>query len=364
MAVRFLHAADFHLDSPFEALSAEQAALRRGEQRELLERLADLANRENVQAVLLAGDLLDSAVSYYETRTVLQNVLGRIRARVFLAPGNHDYWTPDCPYAAMDLPENVTVFHPGPIRAVEVPELGFRVWGTAFQAPAASDLLQGFRAPKSDLVELMVLHGDVGGQSRYSPVTEEDIAASGLDYLALGHVHTASGLQKSGETYWAYPGCPEGRGFDETGTKGVYLGTAEKGNVTLDFVPMAGREYRVQEIVLAPETDPLAAAKAACAEGSARDVRRLIFKGEHRGPVAVAEIAQALEDAAFHLELWDETREPEDLWAGAGNDSLRGITLASLRTAWSQASDEAERQKVTLAVRYALAALDHREEIR
>ena len=351
------------MDSPFEALSAEKATLRRGEQRELLERLADLANRENVQAVFLAGDLLDSAVSYYETRTVLQTVLRKIRARVFLAPGNHDYWTPDCPYASMELPENVTVFRPGPIRAVEVPELGFRVWGAAFQAPAASDLLQGFRVTKSDFVEFMVLHGDVGGQSRYSPVTEEEIAASGLDYLALGHVHTASGLKKSGGTYWAYPGCPEGRGFDEAGVKGVYLGTAEKGNVTLTFVPMSGREYRVREILLASGTDPVEAAKTACGEGSERDVRRLIFKGEHRGPVPVAEIAQALEGSSFHLELQDETREPEDLWEGAGNDSLRGITLAALRSAWLQASDEAERQKVTLAVRYALAALDHREAV-
>ena len=328
-----------------------------------MERLADLANRENVQAVFLAGDLLDSAVSYYETRTVLQTVLRKIRARVFLAPGNHDYWTPDCPYASMEQPENVTVFRPGPIRAVEVPELGFRVWGAAFQAPAASDLLQGFRVTKSDFVEFMVLHGDVGGQSRYSPVTEEEIAASGLDYLALGHVHTASGLKKSGGTYWAYPGCPEGRGFDEAGVKGVYLGTAEKGNVTLTFVPMSGREYRVREILLASGTDPVEAAKTACGEGSERDVRRLIFKGEHRGPVPVAEIAQALEGSYFHLELQDETREPEDLWEGAGNDSLRGITLAALRSAWLQASDEAERQKVTLAVRYALAALDHREAV-
>ena len=62
-ALKILHAADLHLDSPFEALSANKAALRRAEQRELLSRLAELAVKEKVQLVLLAGDLMDSDTS-------------------------------------------------------------------------------------------------------------------------------------------------------------------------------------------------------------------------------------------------------------------------------------------------------------
>ena len=55
----------------------------------------------------------------------------------------------------------------------------------------------------------------MGPDSGYGPISPGDIAASRLDYLALGHIHQASGLQREGSTYWAYPGCPEGRGFDE-----------------------------------------------------------------------------------------------------------------------------------------------------
>lgn len=65
--LKILHAADLHLDSPFEGLGAGKAAIRRKEQRELLNRLAELAVSEQVDVVLLAGDLLDSGNTYYET---------------------------------------------------------------------------------------------------------------------------------------------------------------------------------------------------------------------------------------------------------------------------------------------------------
>ena len=81
------------------------------------------------------------------------------------------------------------------------------------------------------------------GVSKYGPVTQGDIAASGLHYLALGHTHAYSGLQRSGKTWWAYPGCTLGRGFDETGEKGAILGVLEGESCTLEFRPLSGRRY-------------------------------------------------------------------------------------------------------------------------
>ncbi len=108
--LKILHAADLHLDSPFEGLSAGKAAIRRKEQRELLARLADLAVTEQVDLVLLAGDLLDSANTYYETGEELIRALKGIPAPVFIAPGNHDWYSAKSPYARLRLPENVQVF--------------------------------------------------------------------------------------------------------------------------------------------------------------------------------------------------------------------------------------------------------------
>ena len=95
--LKILHSADLHLDSPFEGLSAGKAAMRRGEQRELLGRLAALARQEDVDLVLLAGDLLDSDNSYFETGEELVRWLGAMGAPVFIAPGNHDRYTSQSP---------------------------------------------------------------------------------------------------------------------------------------------------------------------------------------------------------------------------------------------------------------------------
>ena len=90
MSVKIVHAADFHLDSAFGALSAEQARQRRRESRELLTRLSNYVNQNGVDLVLLAGDLFDSDTTYRETLEALSEALGAMQARVFIAPGNPD----------------------------------------------------------------------------------------------------------------------------------------------------------------------------------------------------------------------------------------------------------------------------------
>ena len=96
--MRVLHAADLHLDSPFRGLGAGKGRQRRQESRELLDRLADLANSRRAELVLLSGDLFDGAEVYRETLEQLRAALGRIRCPVFIAPGNHDPYTSQSPY--------------------------------------------------------------------------------------------------------------------------------------------------------------------------------------------------------------------------------------------------------------------------
>ncbi len=183
--LRFLHAADFHLDSPFRSLEVEQAVARRRESRELLERLARHAARVQADVVLLSGDLFDSDNAYRETAEALARALGSIPAPVFSGPGQPRLVRPGSPYAALDWPENVHIFAYA-VESVELPELNTVVHGAAFTAPEQTDsLLEGFIAPADGKCHLMVLHGDVGAsEARYDPLTEEEIARSGLTYLA------------------------------------------------------------------------------------------------------------------------------------------------------------------------------------
>ena len=316
MSVKIVHAADFHLDSAFGALSAEQARQRRRESRELLTRLSNYVNQNGVDLVLLAGDLFDSDTTYRETLEALSEALGAMQARVFIAPGNHDPYSAKSAYATLSWPENVHVFTSKTVERVELPELQCAVYGAAFTAPVQDEsLLAGFRAPEDDFIHLMVLHGDISAtESRYDPLTKEQIKESGIDYLALGHTH--------------------------------------------QFVPFARRRYEVLNVDVTGRSAE-DALRASLPDATVRDIYRIIFTGEtdERG-LDLKSIEEQFAPDFFHLELRDETRIGEDVWARAQEDSLRGLFLRELRTKFDVASSDDERAKISLAARFGLAALD------
>ena len=127
--IRILHAADLHLDSPFEGLPEEKAALRRNEQRQLLRALAQLRAESGAQLVLLAGDLFDSAASWAGTEDTLRLALAEMEVPVFISPGNHDFYSRSGRWQRLALPENVRLFTGRSLEGLDVPELGVRVPG-------------------------------------------------------------------------------------------------------------------------------------------------------------------------------------------------------------------------------------------
>lgn len=362
MPLRIVHAADFHLDSAFGALNAEQSRQRRRESRATAERLANYVNQNEIDLVLLAGDLFDTEQVYRETAETLLAAFEGMRAQVFIAPGNHDFYSARSPYATLPWSENVHIFRSGEPERVELPELGCAVYGAAFMSSEQErSLLAGFHASDDGLVRLGVLHADLTGvEARYDPITREEIAASGLDYLALGHIHACSGVRCEGSTAYAYSGCIEGRGFDETGERGFLAGTVERGSARLEFVPFARRRYELLTVDLTGKV-PERALREVLPEDTARDLYRITLTGEtdERG-IDLRELRERFESDFFHLELRDSTRLGEDIWARAEEDSLRGEFLRALRTSYAQAS-EAERATIEQAVRFGLAALDHRD---
>ncbi len=161
--VRILHAADLHLDSPFEALGGALAAQRRREQRGLLRSLPQLAEQCGAQLILLPGDLLDSDSAYPETAKLLAETFAQTKAQVFIAPGNHDFYSAHAPYARIAFPKNVHIFRTPQLEAVELPELRVRVWGAAFTDSRCPALLHGFSLQKRPgVTDLLCVHGEVG----------------------------------------------------------------------------------------------------------------------------------------------------------------------------------------------------------
>lgn len=355
--LKLIHASDFHLDSPFSGLGPEQAALRRGEQRELLARLADLAREKRADLVLLSGDLLDSERVFRETVQALAGALAAIPCPVFIAPGNHDFYSPASPYASLDWPSHVHLFTSGEMEAVPLPELNCTVYGRAFTAPHQDKSpLEGFFAA-GEGIRLGCLHGDVAPQSRYGPITQEEIAASGLHYLALGHIHQGSGLQRAGDVYWAYPGCPEGRGFDELGEKGILYLEVDETAAAAQFIPLCLRRYESLTVDITGRS-PLEAVRSALPAETGADIYRILFTGEGQAP-DLAALEAELAPRFYGLTLRDRTRLPQDLWRRREEDTLTGLFL---REMWQLCQEEPDNPVYQLAARFGLAALENGED--
>ena len=375
--MKLLHASDFHLDSPLSGLSPEKSALRRGELREIPARLAALARDEGVDLVLLSGDLFDGERVYPETVRALARALGEMAVPVFISPGNHDYYHGKSSYAAFSWPDNVHIFTQPALQAVELPGLGCVVHGCAFTAPhREDDPLSGFTAPDDGRLHLLCVHGEVGLAGGYAPIAPQSLERSGAVYAALGHVH-AAGSGRAGGTLWAYPGCPEGRGFDELGPKGALIVAFDEparlavtspdgpAFAPIDlgvqpaaarFVPVCKRQYRV-------ETVDVNGFAAALPQGESPDFVRLVLAGESRFAPDVNALTAQAAPHFFHVEVRDQTTLPQDLWARTDEDSLTGLFLREMRTRLDSA-DEHERDKLLLAARFGLAALEGGEDVR
>ncbi len=362
--VRVLHASDLHLDSAYGALSPEQARQRRAESRALVREMVDYANDHGVDLLLLPGDLLDSDAVYAQTAEELSTALAAFRGQVFIAPGNHDYYTEGSPYATTLWPENVHIFKSAAMERVALPQYGCVVYGAAFTAAEDTAAgLQGFtvRDEDRDSVTIGVLHGDVGAvESRYRALAPADIAASGLTYLALGHVHRYDGLQSAGGTTYAYCGCLEGRGFDEVGEKGFLLGQLERENVALRFVPFARRRYQTLSVDVTGR-DVYDAVVEALPPRSSDDLYRITLVGERGEEGDLTALTERLAPLCWAVEVRDGRTLRRDIWARCGEDSLRGIFLQNMKRRLDAAESEDERRKIELAARFGADALDGRE---
>ena len=320
MGLRILHSADWHLDSPFSGFSEGKRECLKEAQRRLPGQIADLCLREGCDLLLLAGDIFDGPYTR-ETAEILKAALARCGARVLIAPGNHDFLEEASPWLREAWPENVHIFSPE-LSFVDLPELDCRVWGAGYQSMDCEALLRDFRACGTQGYSLCVLHGDpMQLNSPYCPVNAAQVRDSDLSYLALGHIHKA-GSFRAGATLCAWPGSPMGRGFDETGEKGVYLVTLSE-EPELRFMSLDTPRFYDLEVDTEGETP-----EAVLPAGADDSFYRVTLTGSSR------EELSSLYSRFSHLpnlELIDRRHSAEDIWARAGEDTLEGTYFARLR---------------------------------
>jgi len=342
--IRVVHAADFHLGAPFTSLSHEAASIRRAEQEQTFLNVISFCETESTDVLLLAGDIFDAIRISPATERLIRAAFSRIsNTRIFISPGNHDPYAGTALYDAISDFSHVRVFEDA-IQPYCLNDLDCVVWGAGFRSARQSKSLipEGFNVSSlsgcsADTVHLMVMHGEVirgsDAKSQYNPIPESRLAECGANYVALGHVHDATPLQRAGNTFWAYAGCPEPRGFDELGPRGFYHGTINQDSTDLTYRAINRRTYHrldvdvsgigIQDDLKHRLMDTI---KRECPEKYADDAFRLTMIGRIPGDFSpeMTTLKRYLEKYVFAAKILDDTIadiHPDDV---AGETSLRG----------------------------------------
>jgi len=244
--MKFIHAADLHIDSPLRGLDGYEGApvaRLRGASRQALVALVDLAIDEGVAFVLLVGDIYDGNWADFRTGLFFREQMLRLRRAdilVFLVKGNHDAES----QITRQLPdiEGVHVFSSQKSETIDLPELGVAVHGRSFPHRAVpEDFVPNYPAPLSGRFNIGLLHTSLTGRvghDPYAPTSVDILCDKGYDYFALGHVHAREVVREM-DPRIVFPGNLQGRHANETGPKGCDLVVLEGGRVTAaEFIPL------------------------------------------------------------------------------------------------------------------------------
>ncbi len=255
MAFKFVHTADIHLDSPLKSLALRDEGLAElvgNATRATFSRIVDLCLAEEVQALLIAGDLYDGSQTSMKTARFLAQEMERLAGEdipAFVIRGNHDAASRIT--RELTLPDSVTVFG-GKARVIETlwRDHAVAVHGISYRDPHAPEsLLNRFHPPVPGAFNIGLLHTSLGGaqgHDPYAPCALSELQATGFDYWALGHIHQRSAYPgvKPGATTVVMPGIPQGRDIGEAGPKSVTLvSVADDGRIEMEERHLAVAQF-------------------------------------------------------------------------------------------------------------------------
>lgn len=242
--MRFIHAADLHLDSPLTGLrqrAEERASHLADASRRALEGMVNYAIEERIDFVVIAGDLFDTQAADFNSYLRLAKQFGHLRDAgipVSLIRGNHD--AANTMSRRVTWPDNVHEFHAHGPSSWDVPGQDVTVHGQSFPNRAVPEnLVLRYPEPKADRFNIGLLHTSLDGRPEhapYAPCSIQDLRNRGYDYWALGHVHGHEVLHRDPPI--VFPGNLQGRNSRECGPKGFVVVSVDGRAVTeVEHVP-------------------------------------------------------------------------------------------------------------------------------
>ena len=368
--VKIVHTADLHFDTPFNEVDDKQRAINKEELKEVFKNIINFCKEKQVDILLLAGDIFDNLTLNRETIYFLENVFNNIKeTRVFISPGNHDPYNNNSFYKLIKWPENVYIFK-DKLEKVYIKELETNVWGAAFNEKYVREsLIRGFSQNNKE-INIMAIHGEISSSSEgneYNPITLKDIKESGMDYIALGHRHNFSGVLKEGNTFYSYSGCPQGRGFDETGDKGIIYGYVSKGAVELSFIKTCKRNYEEvyvdisnlfgYEEVIKKILDVIKE------EDRKNNLYKIILKGEVSEKFHIEEkvLKSKLVKDCYFCKVVDKTSIALDIKELSKGYSVKSIFVKNLLKKLQEAKTDEEKDIIKMALKIGVSSLSEAE---
>jgi DNA repair exonuclease SbcCD nuclease subunit len=333
--VKFVHAADLHIDSVLRGLVRYPGApyeRLRGATRRAFSALIQTCLEEQPDALVLSGDIFDRDWPDYNTGLFFMNELLRLRevgTVVLMVRGNHD--ARNRMTKELSLPDHVRVFDH---RRAETHVVGgFAFHGQSFaDARVTVDLSLGFPRALTDYVNVGVLHTSLDGREGhepYAPTSAAKLRERGYDYWALGHVHTREVV--ASDPYIVFPGNLQGRHAREVGPKGATVVRARPQGLELEARVLSVLEWSVVRVDARDAReliDLIDLARAPLADLS-RDTFHAV-RIEFHGVGDLSDVSHA-DDARFRSELCALAATVGDIWVEKVTIRTRGsATLESL----------------------------------
>ena len=361
--MKLIHCADLHLDAKMTAsLTKEKAGERRKELLLTFERMVKYASENQVEAILIAGDLFDTkSVSATVCHRVEEAVLGHPDITFFYLKGNHD--TGHFLAELRQIPDNLKLFGEEWVSYSLGKQGKITVSGIEFSEKNQGSAYHSLVLDPAKF-NIVMLHGqeaETGAKDKAQVIRLRELKNKGIDYLALGHVHRYREEPLDGRGVWCYPGCLEGRGFDECGTHGFVLLQVEEqtGACTRQFVPFALRTLHTVEVDVSGcmRTGNMVERLETVLAGEKippRDFVKIVLTGslDVECEKDLTYLEKRLEQDYYFLKIQDETKLRVDIRDFLLDESLKGEFVRLV-----MAAEELPEEERAAVIRCGLQAL-------
>lgn len=333
--MKVIHCADLHLDSKMQAnLGKDKAKERKLELLNTFSRMVEYAKREGVEAILICGDMFDTkSISALSRNAVLNSIEENPDICFFYLKGNHDS---DGFVSALEtVPENLYLFNDAwteyPLGDNDIVKL----YGVELDSNNSASVQAAF-APDPSKVNIVMLHGqeaETVGKDKAEIINIRQFQNKGINYMALGHIHAPKLARLDATGQYAYSGCLEGRGFDETGEHGFMLLDIdeEKKSVFAEFVPFAYRELYeihvdISDAVTSPEIVTLVRNALIESTIQQKDLVKIVLEGnvDVECEKDIDFIKHSFEADYYFVKVYDFTEYKVDYDSFLLDESLKG----------------------------------------